>query len=54
MVVVGKPGLYHFAGVLVTVPASGEVDVPDKVAEEMKSRGFKGKAGKPSKEPPKE
>ena len=54
MVVVGNPGLYHFAGELVLVPASGEVNVPDKVAEEMKARGFKGKPGKPAKEPPKE
>lgn len=54
MVVVGTPGLYHFAGVLVTVPASGEVDVPDEVAEQMKARGFKGKPARAAKEPPKE
>lgn len=54
MVVVGKPGLYHFAGVLVTVPASGEVDVDEKVAEEMKTRGFKGKAARAAKESTKE
>jgi hypothetical protein len=46
MVVVGTPGLYHFAGALVTVPASGEVDVDEKTAEAMKAVGFKGKPGR--------
>lgn len=46
MVVVGEPGLYHFAGQLVTVPASGEVDVDEKTGEAMKAAGFKGKPGR--------
>lgn len=50
MVVVGKPGLYHFEGELIKVPESGEVDVDDKVAEAMKIAGFKGKRGRPASE----
>lgn len=47
MVVVGTPGLYHFAGQLVRVPERGEVDVDEALADAMKKSGnFKGKAGR--------
>lgn len=50
MVVVGKPGLYHFLGQLVTVPESGEVEVEEKMADAMKAAGFKGKPGRKASE----
>ena len=41
MVLVGDPGLYHFCGELVLVPASGEVEVSEDKVDAMKSAGFK-------------
>lgn len=42
MVLVGNPGLYHFAGSLVQVPANGEVTVDSEiVAKAMQASGFK-------------
>lgn len=42
MVLVGTPGLYHFAGSLVEVPENGEVTVEEEsVAKAMQASGFK-------------
>lgn len=41
MVLVGKPGLYHFLGRIIEVPWNGEVEVTDKpLIEAMKAAGF--------------
>lgn len=56
MVVTGKAGLYHFAGVLVQVPESGEAEVSEEVGKAMVAAGFaeKKQRGRPKSEPDQE